>query len=417
MSQDNQFHQYGYDHYLKAPRKNRSKSGGGIGSRIMESLQSPLVATGALLITGVVFATIIVLAYPSADDQTREIPIVRADLRPMKSVPDEDVATAEVPNSDNTVLANIGQPRTEQNVVQVENLLAPPSEEDFVSKEQALEQAMAEESPNKDVVGQALSENVTPTLIEEAKKLESEKSPEGATAVPQVAVQDVTPVRDPSNVMQKIENTPIAAVGEEIPQDDPSAIAQVVEETVADAKIDTGTEDKPTMHAAATSPETIDFVRTALKEDNSDVHEAAPPASVEESPVSEEPVVAQKADVKPVKSIAEKVIEEDVVLKKAKEANKITPAAGAASPSINIQSGSYFVQLASITDRSRSDKEYIKLQKKFAVLKGIDFRVQEASLDKGMFYRIQAGPMSKDSAKQVCEEIKKQKPGGCIVTK
>lgn len=409
MSQDNQFHQYGYDHYLKAPRKNRSKSGGGIGSRIFESLQSPMVATGALLVTGVVFATIIVLAYPSADDPAREIPIVRADLSPVKTVPD-DLGVTEFPNSDNTVLANIGQPRPDESTGQVENLMAAPSEEDFVSKEQALEQAMATQSPEADPVGQALGENVTPTLIQEAQKLESSQD----STVTAADAQTLAP--NAENVIQKIDGNQTLASGE--------------------------TDDKPTMHAAATSPETIDFVRSVLNADNpgdletektktvtakgEQIEENVSEVSASEitEPEAVKPLAIKEASVEEkVEEVAVKVVEIEEKPKKqeepkaAKEVAKIAPAAGAASSAINIQSGIYYVQLASITDRSRADKEYSKLQKKFSVLDDIDFRVQEANLDKGMFYRIQAGPMSKDSAKQVCAEIKKQKPEGCIVTK
>ena len=48
-------------------------------------------------------------------------------------------------------------------------------------------------------------------------------------------------------------------------------------------------------------------------------------------------------------------------------------------------------------------------------LSGLKFRTQEAKLAKGTFHRIQAGPMSKDSATSLCNEIKKKTPGGCLV--
>lgn len=43
--------------------------------------------------------------------------------------------------------------------------------------------------------------------------------------------------------------------------------------------------------------------------------------------------------------------------------------------------------------------------------------MQEASLDRGTFYRIQAGPISKDSADEICREIKAITPVGCLVVK
>lgn len=383
MSHDNQFHQYGYDHYLKAPRKSRSKSAG-LGARIMAGLQSPLVATGALLVTGVVFATIIFMAYPSDDEASREIPVIRADLSPVKTVP-EDRDFAEIPNRDNTVLANIGQERPAEDLGAVENLLAPP-EDNFVTKEAALEQALAEQSPYEDPVESTLeaTAQVTPTLIQEAQKIE-ERS-----------------VQAQENVIQKIEAAPAPVVEETV-------IAKIVPEEAAPVA-----EDRKQMHAAATSPETIDFVRSVLNADNpQDLGGTEKTAQADVAPapiVKLEPAPKVTPKPKPTTTAAAK---QDP----AKSAAQIAPAAGAAAPAVNVQAGNYFVQLASITDRSRAAAEYSKMQSSYSVLSGVSYRVQEASLDKGKFFRIQAGPMSKESASRICEAIKTQKPGGCLVTK
>lgn len=101
---------------------------------------------------------------------------------------------------------------------------------------------------------------------------------------------------------------------------------------------------------------------------------------------------------------------------------KVEPASGTpkaepvkqASPS----SGSYYVQLASITDKSRAESEWNKLNKKYASqLSGYAYRIETATLDKGTFHRIQAGPVSKDQAIATCEAIKRVSPGGCLVKK
>ncbi len=83
-----------------------------------------------------------------------------------------------------------------------------------------------------------------------------------------------------------------------------------------------------------------------------------------------------------------------------------------------IKAGLFFVQLASITDPARAGSEWVKMQKKYGVLSTSKFRVQEASLPSGTFYRIQAGPMSKSSADEICASLKaSKKPGGCLVVK
>jgi hypothetical protein len=77
------------------------------------------------------------------------------------------------------------------------------------------------------------------------------------------------------------------------------------------------------------------------------------------------------------------------------------------------------VQLASITSRSAADAEWKKLQSAFsAQLSASSFRVQEANLgEKGTYFRIQAGPYTEAQAKSVCESIKAQKPGGCLIVR
>ncbi len=103
--------------------------------------------------------------------------------------------------------------------------------------------------------------------------------------------------------------------------------------------------------------------------------------------------------------------------KAAPEAAKIEPAAGAsAKAGAAITPGKYYVQVASIPGEAGAPKEWAKLQKTHSALAGLSYKLQRADVaGKGTFYRIQAGPMSKDSAKDLCDAIKAQKPGGCLV--
>jgi hypothetical protein len=98
----------------------------------------------------------------------------------------------------------------------------------------------------------------------------------------------------------------------------------------------------------------------------------------------------------------------------AKEAAKIESAAGTTQAK-GVEPGGSYVQLASVKSESAANAEWKKLQAKYSSLSGVDFRTQKASLPKGTFYRIQAGPMSKDSAVSICNEIKKKTPGGCLI--
>lgn len=127
------------------------------------------------------------------------------------------------------------------------------------------------------------------------------------------------------------------------------------------------------MHAAGSSPETLAFVRSVLDSDDE----------------------TQKLD-------------------------KINPAAGTPSKAVKAApSGSYYVQLGSVTSEAGAQKEWGVLYKNYgAKLPTDDYRVQKADLGaRGTYFRIQAGPMSKEAASGACEAIKAQKPGACLVVR
>jgi hypothetical protein len=91
-------------------------------------------------------------------------------------------------------------------------------------------------------------------------------------------------------------------------------------------------------------------------------------------------------------------------------AAKVEPAAGAAT------SGNFFVQVGSVKEESKASAEWKKIQAKYTNLNDLSHRVERADLGaKGVFYRIQAGPVSKDQAASTCDAIKKVTPGGCLV--
>ncbi len=87
MSKDNHFQQYGYDHYLKSPKKNGTGGYGrqeGLFSRLR--LSSSVVSL-SLIAAAVILTGIIVISYPSKDKEYEKIAVVQADLRPVKIVP------------------------------------------------------------------------------------------------------------------------------------------------------------------------------------------------------------------------------------------------------------------------------------------------------------------------------------------
>lgn len=376
MSQDNQFHQYGYDHYLKAPTRpvSKGRSVSGMRGGILNKVQNPVVATVALVAAAALFVGVIVMTYPSDDDAQKQIPIIKADLRPIKTLP-EDRGGMSIPHRESTILARSSQPEMLEGRG-IENLFARTSE-DLVTKEQAIERAMAAHPMEQSIAAQ--TRNI-PVLLQEDGVSQNRQDQEWivSTHVPVIDehrgvavknVDDLVPafeLKEPTakDILQKIGSS-----GKDSNLDDAGLSAKVVSVVMSSKP------KRAQMHAAATSPETLAFVRNILN------------------------AKAQKMHADP----------------SATDVAAIKPALGA---QINITSGSYFVQLASITEAARAGKEWSKMQARYDVLATSKFRVQEAVLSRGTFYRIQAGPMSKSSANAVCDALKQaNKPGGCLVVK
>lgn len=133
-----------------------------------------------------------------------------------------------------------------------------------------------------------------------------------------------------------------------------------------------------------------------------------------EKPKSLHPAGASPDTIAFVKSVLEK---QDELNTPAVKIAKTEPAAGVdVRTKTNVMTGgTHYVQLASITDEARAAKEWTKLQKKYAALSDSKYRVERKDLGaKGVFYRIQAGPFSKDVASSKCNAVIAA-AGGCFV--
>ena len=153
------------------------------------------------------------------------------------------------------------------------------------------------------------------------------------------------------------------------------------------ANVQTPATKPDTLYKPGSSPDTIEFVRDVL----------------------------EKKDSKPADSELSEAesITATTLTESAQDAAAISPASG-----FDIRPGTHYVQLGSIKSAAAASSEWSKLQKKYPdELNGAKYRVERADLgDKGVFYRIQAGPMAGESASEICDSIKAQSPGGCLVT-
>ncbi len=426
MSQGDQFHQYGYDHYLKAPRRtgncgrNSARYGkGGLLSSLLYSLgtssilrkvQSPVVAGSVLFGAVVLFSGVIMMTYSSNNDANEPVPLIKADVSDIKQAPG-DPGGMEIPYSQSTIMARGDQPSAEAQTKTVENLLAAQGSEDLISKEEAFDRAtqspiMGENYAGDDFAGSVDAQDDLAALHAQAGGAIDVVSEQNAEALQMDSEAEVKPAFElekpgAEDILQKIGSSKedgedshfskafvdkAASAAARAKPDAPLSVAASLLSapmtSSAGTLADIATTDKPdhsNLHSAGQSPETLKYVRSVLSHDSGgvEVHNI-------------EPAIGTSPDV----------------------TTTISPS------NIEVNAGSYFVQLASITEARRAQEEWEKMQNKYSVLDSSRFRVQEATLPGGTFYRIQAGPMSKESADQICDALKQaNKPGGCLVVK
>lgn len=198
-------------------------------------------------------------------------------------------------------------------------------------------------------------------------------------------------------------------------------VEQVIEESGADAGASEAEEIKNDV-ATIAAAETKEAAPVEIKKIANKVE------TVPVETVIEKPVIQHKAGENPetlefVRSVLEKKDNGGAgsasdVATRANEVATIKPAAGDAGRAVSVTPGSYYIQLGSVKSLAGAEAEWGKIKDAFtAELGSLPHRVESADLgERGMFYRIQAGPVSKQSATEICESIKAQKPGGCLVT-
>lgn len=79
--------------------------------------------------------------------------------------------------------------------------------------------------------------------------------------------------------------------------------------------------------------------------------------------------------------------------------------------------GSTYIQLAAVKSEAEAQSQWSKFKAKNPELGSLSMRTQKADLGaKGIFYRIQAGPLTADNATKTCAAVK-SRGGSCIIAK
>ncbi len=366
-NQNNQFQPYNYSFYEQKTVHQGFVEESRLQGIVRGILNRPLVATGTLILASTILASAFIFGGGAEDGSgPKDLPIIKADASQYKAVPDQP-GGMDIPNQDSTIFAGLNEGRIAE-TPPVQNLLEQEEPADQL-------EAFAEE------VEQIIAEEESVAEVSEQSQDTAEAAPEGVDAAEQTAQAETASMPQPEEIQQ-------------VPMTVESVQPKV--ENFASRTVPAGAapqKQTPTaaLHPPASSPETLEFVRSVLdKKDTKQVLNSGPSGTSTASNDNAARVAA------------------------------IAPAAGAAGIAGQvINSGNYFVQLASVTTENDAKVGWAKFQNTYnAQLSGVSYRVQEANLGaKGTFFRIQAGPMSKDDADRICNEIKAQKPGGCLVVK
>lgn len=330
---------------------------------------SPLLSTFGVVAAGAVFAFAVYSFYPSSEDEMDAVPIIQAEAVPIKMEPTES-GGMEIPFQDSTIfdadrMAASGGGKIENLLDPSANVDEPVMDKDSLLAEQngaerSSEMANITESPAFKTVETAEADNNELSAPIEEKGVEEE--PVQSILAEETSTQSA-PVEEVAAIETKTE-----------------APAEVESSAVAEAETSIPAQASPSMNEAGQSPETLAFVRSVLEKKDAEKTAAASAPVETSAPESVEPAAGVEGNYSGAKT--------------------------------------HYVQLASISERGRADAEWEKLKKDMAAIPGSSsYRVEEANLDKGTFFRIQAGPYSEAQAKDICDAIKAQKPGGCLVVR
>ncbi|MBE2192353.1 MAG: SPOR domain-containing protein [Alphaproteobacteria bacterium] len=139
----------------------------------------------------------------------------------------------------------------------------------------------------------------------------------------------------------------------------------------------------------------------------------------EEEVVSSYEVVESKPEIKPeVKQEVKQEVKPEPVKVEKVEPEKVEekPIVSKIEP-MKMTTGKSYVQFAAVKSDADAKAKWSKLQSQYPELKTLSLHVQRADLgSKGIFYRVQSGPMSLEQAQDVCTKIKAAK-GDCLVIK
>lgn len=308
------------------------------------------------------------------------VPLIQADSSPIRATP-TDPGGMEVKYKDSMVLNNTGTVATPDSA-RIENLL--PEDE------------------------QPMPPPVPPQIV---------VPPQNAGApVPQPA--PLASVAPPADLPPPPVTAPSVA--------QPAPVAPVADAQPAVSAPQASLEDLPELQAVP-NPPVLD-----APEASSDVvaAPALPPQDTSQTQAqaqAQEQTLAPPAEATSQSTAAQSVVSVSVKPVLAPPAATLKPPANAAVTASNAPlrkivrptpMGGYRVQLSSLRSPSLTAGEWARLKAKFpGELGGLSMSAVRAETAQGMFFKLQAGPLSAADARHVCSVLSQNHAGGCLVVR
>lgn len=309
----------------------------------------------------------------SSPNPNEPVPVIKADSTPFKQAP-ADPGGEQIPNKDREVFNALGPvKKADAAATETSNAQPRPQPEQPINRE-ALDAIATMENNNAPEAKNPLEQPVV-KQAPEAKPV-AEKSPEKSEkpaieTTPEVkkAAATTEKTAEKKAVVEKVEKVEKTEASVEKPLPVPASVQQL--------RADEMTASAPAANASVTAAE----------------------------PVKTQQQVANVAEV----------VKEST----AKPASMAKPKPATAKIDSSTAKGSIMVQLGAVKSEGEASAEWKRLQKRFvSELGSLRYSTQRVDLGgKGVFYRIQAGPLSNhEAAKALCSKLTAKKQG-CIIVR
>lgn len=336
------------------------------------------IAIGMMVVGLVGFGVLTAVQYFAPDaGQVAEVPVIKSDEKPDRIVPDEK-GGVEIPHRDKAIFTRL-KPGAGVNV---EEVIIQEPEKPIVQKRDA---AIPSEPTEAEKLS-GPSDDKAPDMLQ----VEHKDKP-GISSSSAVVAEKVTST--PFDLNKAIMNS--EETQQKILDEDDDEVHEPVLKSVESTPYQNLADEQPPKQVASSEPIVVS------------------------DPISEDVLAKtsgrQRPDIEVIEkkgSLKNEPVSNEKVAMAAPKVDKAAPA-----PQAKASDAQFRVQLGSMKTREASKEEWARLQKMNPELRALELFVDEVNIpEKGTFYRIQGGRVTREEAASLCSTLKK-KNTACFVVK